>query len=67
MEEFITKQESELYKALQFLLTKTTDGFGNAKKPTLKQWSRAKKAITNYNNYEREFRVKNKIDHEKIL
>lgn len=54
MEQFVTKQEQKLYNALNKLLYNCIDMMGNAKKPTFKQLISAKKALTNYEKYEKE-------------
>ena len=62
MEDFVTKQEGKLYKALQTLISNCVIGsgedIGRAKKPTIIQLRNASQAIYNYESYKRNFRKK---------
>lgn len=53
MENFITKQEGKLYKALQNLLHNSVDKMGIPKRATVKQLTKAQKALLEYDEYER--------------
>jgi hypothetical protein len=60
MEAFTTKQEEKLFRALQTLLSNSVDSIGLPKKATVKQLHRANKALTDYENYEQNYRAKAK-------
>jgi hypothetical protein len=60
MENFGTKREEKLYRALQKLLHNSVDMFGEPKRATVKQLKSAKQALTDYDNYESAKRLKEK-------
>lgn len=60
MEAFVTKQEEKLFKALDKLLCNNIDSIGLPKKATVKQLREAQKALTNYENYQRDYWAKAK-------
>lgn len=64
MEQFITKQEAKLYAALDKLICNAISNDGVPKKPTAKQLFAAKKALTNYDKYEREYNHNNNKPHQ---
>lgn len=57
MEDFTTKQEAKLFKALQTLLHNSVDRIGLPKKATAKQLMKAKQALIDYENFEKRYRV----------
>lgn len=57
MEQFITKQEEKLFRALQTLLHHSVDSIGHPKKATIKQIHKATRALYDYEKYERNYRT----------
>lgn len=57
MEGFATKQEEKLFRALQSLLHNSVDKIGLPKKATIKQLMKAKRALTDYENFNKQHRA----------
>ncbi len=57
MEDFTTKQEAKLFRALETLLTNSVDRIGLPKKATVKQLMKAKQALTDYENFKKRYRA----------